>query len=158
MRAPTYEPRRPESGPIKHGSNISVPELGCDRPMYKDGAEHRGGPLLRFPRAKLQGTKSKSDASSTPDCLLIHVRQLNTSLRAASLPHFGATIQKRAALSVLPVEPRPLFRDSRSRRHGEQEVSLASVKDDEVLRSVKERSGTVRIDRVSSRRQLIEPV
>ena len=59
---------------------------------------------------------------------------------------------------ILRLEPRPLFRDNRSLRHGEQEVSLASVNDDEVVHFVKERPGTVRIDRVASRRWMICPV
>jgi hypothetical protein len=61
-------------------------------------------------------------------------------------------------LVLLLLDPRPLFRDNRSRRHGQQEISFASVKDDEVLQFVKKRPGTVRINRVASRLQLIEPV
>ena len=54
---------------------------------------------------------------------------------------------------LLPLDPRPLFCDRRSRCHAEQEVSLASVKDDEVVQIVKKRPGTVRIDRVGSVRR-----
>ena len=58
-----------------------------------------------------------------------------------------------APLVLLLLDPRPLLRDNRSRRHAEQEESLASVKDDEVvgfctIRS-EERPGTIRIDRVA---------
>ena len=54
---------------------------------------------------------------------------------------------------LLLLDPRPLFRDNRARRLAEQEESLASVKDDEVvgfctIRS-EERPGTIRIDRVA---------
>src|SRR5579872_7312671 len=63
-----------------------------------------------------------------------------------------------APLVLVLLDPRPLFRDNRARRHAEQEVSLASVKDDEVLRFVKKRPGTVRIDRVAPRLEMIGPV
>jgi len=65
---------------------------------------------------------------------------------------------------LLLLDPRPLLRDNRSRRHAEQEESLASVKDDEVvgfctIRS-EERPGTIRIDRVAGvhARRRIGPV
>jgi hypothetical protein len=63
---------------------------------------------------------------------------------------------------LLHLQPDPLFRGNRVRRRAEQEESLASVKDDEVvvfctIRS-EERPGTIGIDRVASARRDIGPV
>src|SRR4029077_20180936 len=60
------------------------------------------------------------------------------------------------------LEPRPLFRGNRIWRHAEQEKSLASVKDNDVVGfctvRIEERPGTIRIDRVASGRPEIGPV
>ena len=59
-----------------------------------------------------------------------------------------------APLVLLLLQPYPLFRDNRARRHAEQEESLASVKDDDVVAvcavRIEERPSTIRIDRVAS--------
>src|ERR1039458_8353230 len=59
-----------------------------------------------------------------------------------------------APLVLLLLQPYPLFRGNRARRHAEQEESLASVKDNEVFAvcavRVEERPRTIRMDRVAS--------
>src|SRR6266849_3203422 len=66
-----------------------------------------------------------------------------------------------APLVLLLLQPYPLFRGNRARRHAEQEESLASVKDNEVVAvcavRIEERPGTIRIDRVASVRREIGP-
>ncbi len=60
------------------------------------------------------------------------------------------------------LEPLPLRRDNLSRLRADQEVSLASVKDHEVVdfctARIEHRPGTIRIDRVASSRRFIGPV
>ena len=63
---------------------------------------------------------------------------------------------------VLHLDPLPLFRSNRVRRHAEQEESVASVKDDEVVGlctvRIEKRPRTIWIDRVTSDRREISPV
>ena len=67
-------------------------------------------------------------------------------------------------LVLLLLEPRPLCRDNCVRLQIEQEESLASVEDDDVVGFntvwtwTEERPGTIRIDRVASMRRGICPV
>ena len=67
-----------------------------------------------------------------------------------------------SASLVLQLDPLALLRGNRSRRHAEQEESLATVKDDEVVAfctvRIEERPGTIRIDRIASVRREIGPV
>jgi hypothetical protein len=83
-------------------------------------------------------------------------RALKECLTPPTLLEMGFFAKRNTPL-ILLFDPRPLFRDNRSRRHGEQEASLASV-NDEVVQFVKERPGTVRIDGVASGRLLIKLV
>jgi hypothetical protein len=55
-----------------------------------------------------------------------------TRIRPVCASFFAACLRWRPRL-VLQLEPLPLFRGNRSRPHAEQEESLASVKDDEVV-------------------------
>ena len=67
-----------------------------------------------------------------------------------------------APLVLILLDPCQLCRDSRARLQIEQEESLASVEDDDVVGFCtihsEERPGTIRIDRVASMRPGICPV
>jgi hypothetical protein len=63
---------------------------------------------------------------------------------------------------VLHLEPLPLFRGNRIRRHADYEESLASVDDDDVVGfctvCIEEGPGTIRMNCVASARRGIGPV
>src|SRR5208283_738561 len=67
---------------------------------------------------------------------------------------FAVSLGQDARLVLLLLQPYPFFHDNRARRLAEQEESLASVKDDDVVAvcavRIEERPGTIRMNRVAS--------